>query len=103
LSGNRDLLAELIILFEAEGPKILAEAQAALASHDGKTLERAAHSIKGAAGYFFAGEVVATARELELQARKSDLAGAAVLIGRLSDQMRRMLAQFEAHTRKVPN
>ena len=103
LSGNRDLLAELIILFEAEGPKILAEAQAALASHDGKTLERAAHSIKGAAGYFFAGEVVATARELELQARKSDLAGAAVLIGRLSDQMRRMLAQFEAYSRKVPN
>ena len=103
LSGNRDLLAELIILFEVEGPKILAEAQAALASHDGKSLERTAHSIKGAAGYFFAGEVVATARELELRARKNDLAGAAVLLGQLSEQMRRVLAEFEAYTRKVPS
>ena len=101
LSGNRDLLGELMILFEKEGPKILAEAEAALASQDGKTLERAAHSIKGAAGYFFATEIVATARELEIQARKNDLGGAAALIGQLSDQLRRVLTEFEAYTRKV--
>jgi two-component system sensor histidine kinase/response regulator len=101
LSGNRDLLGELMILFEKEGPKILAEAEAALASQDGKTLERAAHSIKGAAGYFFATEIVTTARELEIQARRNDLGGTAVLIGQLSDQLRRLLTEFEAYTRKV--
>jgi HPt (histidine-containing phosphotransfer) domain-containing protein len=90
-----------MILFEKEGPKILAEAEAALASQDGKTLERAAHSIKGAAGYFFATEIVTTARELEVQARRNDLGGAAVLIGQLSDQLRRLLTEFEAYTRKV--
>jgi signal transduction histidine kinase/CheY-like chemotaxis protein/HAMP domain-containing protein len=103
LSGNEDLLAELITLFETEGPKILAEAQTALASHDGESLERAAHSLKGAAGYLHALELVATARELEPEARTSDLAGAAVLVGQLSEQMRRVLAEFEAYTRKVPS
>jgi two-component system, sensor histidine kinase and response regulator len=101
LGGNHDLLAELITLFESEGPKTLAEAQTALASHDGKALERTAHSLKGAAGYLLALEVVATARELELEARNSDLSRAAVLVGQLSEQMRQVLAEFEAFTRKV--
>ncbi|MGC1686668.1 MAG: response regulator [Candidatus Acidiferrales bacterium] len=101
LGGNHDLLAELITLFETEGPKTLAEVQTALASHDGKSLERAAHSLKGAAGYLLASEVVAKARELELKAKNSDLAGAAVLVDQLSEQMRRVLAEFEAFTRMV--
>ncbi len=103
LSGNQDLLGELIILFETEGPKILAEAQTALAGHDAMSLERAAHSLRGAAGFFFAEAVVTTARELELQSRKNDLSGAASLVGQLSDHMRLLLAEFEAHSRKVPS
>ncbi len=103
LGGNHDLLGELIVLFETEGPKIMAEAHTALASHDAKSLERAAHSLRGAAGFFFAEEVVAIARELELESKKNDLSRAAIIVGQLSDRMLRLLAEFEAYSRKVPS
>jgi hypothetical protein len=38
---------------------------------------------------------------LELKAKNSDLVGAAVLVDQLSEQLRRVLAEFEAFTRKV--
>ncbi len=52
LDGDRELRRELADMFLEDCPKLLAQIQAALTSHDGPELKLAAHTLKGSAGVF---------------------------------------------------
>ena len=64
-TGGRELLARLVSRLSVLLPQQLETLEQALAQRDARTLERTAHSIKGALGNFEAAEPVAVARELE--------------------------------------
>jgi two-component system, sensor histidine kinase and response regulator len=101
LEGDRELLAELVKLFEEENPKHLAEARDAIAKGDAKTLERAAHTIKGSAGNFGAQATSEAAFELEQLARSGDLSQATGLLEAIEREIKRLLPELEHFSRGV--
>jgi two-component system sensor histidine kinase/response regulator len=103
VEGNQELLGELIVLLERECPKILAEIRDGVAKLDAKAIELGAHSLRGAASYFFAGSVMDAARELETAAREKKLAGAAALLSKIESEAQKLLGELEEYMRKVPS
>ena len=101
VGGDRDLLGELIVIFETECPKLLGLIRTAIERGDAASLEMNAHGLKGAAGNFSAGPVADRARELEMMGRNKKLDGAAETFRLLEGEIKRLLAEFEAFPRKV--
>ena len=58
VGGDRELLAEISRLFIDDAPRHLARIREALDAHNGESLRRAAHGLKGAAANFDADGVV---------------------------------------------
>ena len=71
--GDEDLLAEVAGLFLDFYPRQLKEIRTAIANGDARTLERTAHSLKGAAANFGATDVASCALRLEQMGRESQL------------------------------
>ena len=65
VGGDRELLAEISLLFVDDAPRHLTKIREALDARDGEALRRAAHGLKGAAANFDAEGVVSAARALE--------------------------------------
>jgi HPt (histidine-containing phosphotransfer) domain-containing protein len=76
VQGDRALLGELAGVFREEYPKLLERAREAIDAGDAKSLQLAAHTLKGALGNFAAASAVEAAAALEAMARKRDLSGA---------------------------
>jgi CheY-like chemotaxis protein len=72
VEGDQELLAEIIKVFLADAPQLLGEMQNALQQGDMISLERSAHSMKGAAGNMSALATVNAASQLEQSAKKGD-------------------------------
>ena len=94
LGGNPQLIRHLVELFRADCPRLLAAIQAAVADRNAAALERAAHTLKGAASNFAAGRVVEAAQRLEMLGRSEDLADAAAASAALEEEMTRLLAML---------
>jgi two-component system sensor histidine kinase/response regulator len=71
--GNMDLLQHIIRLFLQKYPHMLAEIRQAIVQNDSAYLERAAHNLKGAGGYFLDGSVMNTIRNLERMGQEFNL------------------------------
>jgi two-component system sensor histidine kinase/response regulator len=98
LGGNAQLIRQLVELFRADCPRMLAEIQAAVADRNAQALERAAHRLKGSAANFAAGRAVEGARQLETMGRDGDLGGAPAAYAELEHEIARllpMLAELE--------
>jgi len=78
VGGDQALLAELVALFVAHTPTLLAEIDAAIAGQDARGLHRSAHTLKGSLLTFAARAAAETARALELMGATGDLADPAV-------------------------
>ena len=100
---NQEILNELIMLLEAECPKMLDSIRVAIGRKDPKAVELGAHSLKGAASYFFAPSVIAAARELEKEAHEKTLENADALFAQIETESQKLLEELEAYTRKVPS
>jgi CheY-like chemotaxis protein/HPt (histidine-containing phosphotransfer) domain-containing protein len=72
VGGDRQLLAEISRLFVDDAPRHLAGIRRAIDAHDGESLRRAAHGLKGSAANFDAEELVNAARALEEIGRTSE-------------------------------
>ena len=86
LDGNEALLGELTdMLLEqiAEGIPLMSEA---IERNDALGLQRAAHSLKGAAASLSAQRVGQRAGELEIMGRRHDLSRAREALGRLQQE-----------------
>jgi histidine phosphotransfer protein HptB len=77
--GGEEFLSELVDTFLAEAPAQLA----ALHKGDVAEVRRAAHTLKSNGATFGAGHFSELCRELEEQAKRSDLAGAPELAARI--------------------
>jgi two-component system sensor histidine kinase/response regulator len=78
VKGDRAMLQEIVQLFCAEAPELLARIQTAIAHGDARALERAAHSLKGTVMSFGAQTAGAAALRLEVIGRGGDLTQAAL-------------------------
>ena len=99
--GDRDLLGELIVIFETECPKMIAVIRGAIGRGDAETLELNAHGLKGAAANFSAGPATDRARELEMMGRNKNLTGAEETLAHLEIEINKLLVEFETFPRKV--
>ncbi len=81
--GDAELIRELIELFFEEYPVLLADIRQAVRDADAAMLKGSAHKLKGTAGNFGAGRVVAAALRLEQMGAARQLDGAADACGEL--------------------
>ena len=77
VEGDRELLQEIVDLFFTETPGMQDSIRESIARGDGKALERAAHSVKGAVSSFGAQAAREAALKLESIGRSGDLTHAA--------------------------
>jgi protein-histidine pros-kinase len=89
---DRALLAELVCVFQEDGPRRLAELRLAVENGDAGRLERCAHAVKGALSIFGAAAAERLARELETLGREGRLETAAAVFARLEAELARVLA-----------
>ena len=97
VEGDRELLAEMVHLFEEDAPKLLAAMRDALQRCDVVALERAAHSLKGAAGNLSAKATAAAASQLETDAKNGGVEtakGSLVEVERAVKQLLPALAEL---------
>src|SRR5256712_231047 len=97
LEGDAGLLAEMVGLFLQDYPRLLAAMREAVARGDAKSLERAAHTLKGAVSNFAAPAATAAALRLEQMGRQANLTQAEEAFAALEaelDRLKSLLAQF---------
>lgn len=82
-----DLLRELVEIFLAEAPGLLAQIRSGVEEKQAESVERAAHTLKGALLNFGARRACEVARQLEARGREAHLADAAQLVSRLDSEV----------------
>ena len=87
--GDKEFASELISTFETSGEQSLQQIQEALASNDLAAVQRAAHSLKGAAGSIGAMIARSVAADLEDAAKDGDSGKAALLLDALRGEIAR--------------
>jgi two-component system, sensor histidine kinase and response regulator len=87
VKGDREMLQEIVQLFFAEAPELLARIQTAIAHGDGRALERAAHSLKGTVMSFGAQTAGDAALRLEAMGRGGDFTQAAMAYAELEREV----------------
>jgi HPt (histidine-containing phosphotransfer) domain-containing protein len=90
IGGDRRLMRELVTIFQADAPAMMARIEAAAARGDADALRQAAHALKGAAGTIDATSTHAAAARIEDAARSGDVAAAAALVGDLTLEIARL-------------
>lgn len=100
LGGDRRLLSEIISIFSAEAPVMMAAIRKTAADGDAEGLRRAAHALKGALGTLDAPRAFQTAQRVEDLARRGELADVASPLADLERDMMELaralaLAQLE--------
>jgi PAS domain S-box-containing protein len=101
VEGDRDLLDEIIRIFADQCPRTMFEIQNAIRAADLSVLERAAHSLKGAASNLCADGVTQSAAELEESARSGDSSRSREQFQALEGEVEKLLRELEAFSRKV--
>lgn len=102
VDGNRDLLVELIEIFEVEAPKLMAIIDASIQSGEMKELQRVAHMLKGNLRFFGDTAAKETAFRLEVKGRSADLADAAELAGTLRREMAPVMCELRRYAEQHP-
>ena len=97
VEGDRGLLAELVDIFRAEYPRLLANLRHSVEKGDARGVQEAAHAIKGTVGNFGAPAASEAARALEVMGREGALTGAGAGVARLEhavDELDRNLVRM---------
>jgi two-component system, sensor histidine kinase and response regulator len=102
LDGDGELLRKMIGLYFAQAQKLLPEIRGAGERGDGKTLERAAHKLKGSMGSFGAERAAETALRLELMGRNEDFVQTAEALANLDFEATRLREAMTTFTKGSP-
>jgi PAS domain S-box-containing protein len=95
VEGDRELFAEMIGLFLKDAPRSLESIRAALGRGDMRTLEQAAHCLKGAAGNLAAQPVANVTSQLERNAREGNAGAAQNDLASLERLFERLVPKLE--------
>jgi two-component system sensor histidine kinase/response regulator len=98
VGGDRELLADLVVLLKEECDHLVPAIQEAVEEEDPTVLEQAAHKLKGSVGQMAAGFAYGTARELEHCGRTGEIGSAREPAGRLEAEIVALLEALEAFT-----
>jgi HPt (histidine-containing phosphotransfer) domain-containing protein len=95
LEEDLDLIDELVQLFLSTAPALLGDVERAASAGDRSGLERAAHTLKGAARNLCAEPCARIALELEMLGRNGATAEATPLVDQLRCELDRVTAAFK--------
>lgn len=84
------LMQEMVELFLDNAPMLLAEIEAGLADGDLRTVQRATHSLRGAASNLCAAPCVQIAERLEMMSKSSDIGQVETAVAELRDELARL-------------
>jgi two-component system sensor histidine kinase/response regulator len=101
VENDFDLLRELVELFLASSPGLLADLRAGLRENDAEKVERAAHALKGAVGNFGARRALEAARVVELNGQNQKLSEAGALLPVLENEVIRLCEALSGLLREV--
>ena len=87
IGGDEDLLRDLCHIFVEESPKLLQKLHQAVAAGDTDGVMRAAHSLKGEAGYLGADGTSRAAQQLEEMGHNKDLSRASETLAALEREV----------------
>jgi HPt (histidine-containing phosphotransfer) domain-containing protein len=90
MGGDEELLREIAEMFLDDCPRLMSHLREAVARGDAGALGVAAHSLKGAAGNFYARAAVEGAQRLETAAEQGDLTGAAGALAETEVEVERL-------------
>ena len=90
VGGDADILTEVAKIFLEESPKRLHDIQDAVKTADSRSLEKAAHTLKGSVAIFGATAASEAARRLETMGRSRDLIHAEGAYTTLEEEIRRV-------------
>jgi CheY-like chemotaxis protein len=90
VNGDQQLLRDIVEAFLDESPRLLATMRSAIDQRDGKTLQRAAHTLKGSTRYFGATRVSELALQLETMGARANLAHACETLQDVEREMARL-------------
>jgi PAS domain S-box-containing protein len=96
VGGREDRLRMIVQIFLDESSKLIAELKDAIAKGDGSRLQAAAHSFKGAVGFFGAPEVVDAVVALESMGQSGELSAAAEAYRQLEDEFLKLKPELTA-------
>lgn len=96
MDGDAELLQEIIDIFLDDHVGGLQELHAAAEARDSTRLQRAAHTLKGAAGNFVAVRATDLAFQLEQTCKGGDLDGGIALVRPLDQEIARLAAALRA-------
>ena len=102
VGGDRELLREIVEIFLATAPQMLADVRSAVVSGDCRKVEQAAHALRGAARNFFSASVEQAALALEAMGRSRDLADARSAFGVLAEKLDKLRSSLELMLRGKP-
>jgi PAS domain S-box-containing protein len=94
--GDLELARELIELFLDDCPRLMAKIRAAIDKRDGEALMQAAHTIKGAVGYFPESRAFDVAQRLEMMGREDDQLCAREALAELEQELKHLLPTLAA-------
>ena len=87
LGGDEELFAEVAGLFLVDAPRLLDEIRQAIAAGDTGSVHRAAHGLKGAAGYVGGKPTADAAQDLENAAAAGELLNSPAAFERLANEV----------------
>ena len=90
VSGDEELIRELVTTFLTDYPSKLEQLGKALTAADAAALEQDAHSLKGSVALFGAAPARSFAAELERLGRESQLDRAATVLAQLQQELERV-------------
>ena len=96
LGGDERLLAEILILFVDDFPRLLAGMRESVTTGDAAMLARLSHNVVGAAGHLGAPAVIASANQLQAMGKAGDLAGAGDVVQILDREFERFRDAVDA-------
>ena len=101
VSGDQELLQQLIGLFRGEAPKLLSELSDALAHGDADTVRRVAHTLKSNVGMFGAKTAYDAALRVEKLAKEGDLTDTEPAIRALQELVQQLVKALAAAPEEV--
>ncbi|MGH9679369.1 MAG: Hpt domain-containing protein [Candidatus Acidiferrales bacterium] len=102
VEGDQELFAEMIRAFIEDAPRLVQSMREALRHGDLLRLERAAHSMKGAAANLSANALVAASSNLEKSAVAGDLESCAASVSSVEEAANRLLSLLNELCQGVP-
>jgi two-component system, sensor histidine kinase and response regulator len=94
LGDDEDLLAQLIVMYSEDEPRMLAEIDMAIRTGDAEALHSAAHALKGAVSNFCASRAQAKAQQLERLGREKRLADTPAILDELRNELAALREAF---------